>query len=220
MRWRRLFGLGSVPASSYSCSPNAVCSGNPIFGQLQTELNRVRQVYGLPADVATDGKIGVATLAALIKTAQAIDALGMQRDAVLDDYVHYDISGVSPKDLASEADVVLAALKRNGVDPRFGGNLLDPYGSNPQQTTTARRVPPMRLVPTGPTAILPALPGTPSVPALPTIPRLPGLPGLPGAPTSSKLSTGAKIGIGVGVSAVAAAVIAAAVGVAHAVRTA
>lgn len=136
-----MLALGAVPYTNFKCSITGVCSGTfaattALFQQLQSELNRVRVVYGLPADVGVDGKIGASTLAKLIKTAQAINArLGELRDSRLDDYVYPDIAtNISTKMLAAEADVILDVLRRNGVQGGpvvGGGGLVDPYQGVP-----------------------------------------------------------------------------------------
>jgi hypothetical protein len=136
-----MLALGAVPYTNFKCSITGVCSGTfaattALFQQLQSELNRVRVVYGLPADVGVDGKIGSGTLAKLIKTAQAMNArLGELRDSRLDDYVYPDIAtNISTKMLAAEADVILDVLRRNGIQGGpivGGGGLVDPYQGVP-----------------------------------------------------------------------------------------
>lgn len=132
---QQLLGTGVGQPHTFSCSTSGVCSGSPYFKVLQQELNRVRPLYGLPADVVVDGKIGTVTLAKLIKTAQAINrALGERRDGALDDYVYPDIAlNVTPKMLAQEAPAIAASLRRNGIAPEYlppdqqVTSVMDPY---------------------------------------------------------------------------------------------
>lgn len=191
-----------LPASSFSCSFTGTCSGSPLFAQLQQQLNRVRPIYGLPADVAVDGKIGLKTLAKLIKTAQAIDRkLGEARDSALDDYAFPDISGVTTKQLASEADIVLAALRRNGysigrVPPDVAAqSVLDPYVANAGSGVIPNKVAPIGplIVHVGPTA--------PTTPLAPTAPTL-------RVPMGLKIAGGAMLALGVagGIAAIVAGV--------------
>jgi hypothetical protein len=191
-----------LPAGSFTCSSiTGTCSGNPLFVTLQRELNRVRPIYGLPADVGVDGKIGTKTLAKLIKTAQAIDRrLGQVRDSALDDYTYPDIAlNVTPKMLAFEADAVVAALRRNGystghVPPEVAAqSVIDPYVNN-----VASGLP----VPPNFKSVLPSI-GPLVVNVGPTANTTSPAPIVP-VPLTSKIPTGVKIagGIVLGLGAV------------------
>lgn len=192
-----------VPASSYSCSFTGNCAGSPLFLELQRQLNRVRPIYGLPADVATDGVIGSKTLAKLIKTAQAIvKRLGENFDGdALSDYAYYDIAHPSTKSLAAEADVVVASLRRNGyaigrVPPDVASqSLIDPYVTSAASPSS---MPNMHLAPIGPLIVNVGPTATQTAPPAPPTPFKPGI------PLGAKIAGGVVLGLGVvgGITAV------------------
>jgi len=116
--------------TGFTCSILGTCSGTTPavtarFIALQRELNRVRPMFGLPADVSLDGKIGAGTLAKLMKLADKIVGRpnSSQFDNVFDKYAFnqtVDNPGevsIAPttKVLASEALSVTQALERNGL---------------------------------------------------------------------------------------------------------
>jgi hypothetical protein len=113
--------------TGFTCSILGTCAGatpavTARFVALQREMNRVRPMFGLPADVSVDGKIGAGTLAKLMKLADRIvgSPNSSQFDNVFDKYaLNQVVEGVSiaptTKVLASEALSVTQALERNGL---------------------------------------------------------------------------------------------------------
>lgn len=112
-------GIGAS-SSSYSCSMSGVCTATSaaqaaIFMRLQQQLNRVRSMFGLPADVVTDGKIGAKTAAKLIRLAEQVEArLGSGADRIM---TYYAVTTPEPtaSRVASEALAIVQALERNGM---------------------------------------------------------------------------------------------------------
>lgn len=86
--------------------------------RLQRELNRVRPMYGLPADVTVDGVIGTSTLAKLMKLAVKFvgDRNSAQFDGVFDKYaIEFGGTLPTPAMLAADALNVAQALERDGL---------------------------------------------------------------------------------------------------------
>lgn len=112
-----------LAASSFICSstgPNGVCQGTTqatqrAFVDLQTEINRVGRTYGV-TKIATDGKIGPKTVAAVITVADRLgDVLKGDLDRALGDLViEVEGSPTTARDVASNVEAITAALKRDG----------------------------------------------------------------------------------------------------------
>ena len=114
-----------VSASSFMCSspgPNGVCQGSTqatqrVFLELQTEINRVGRTYGV-TKIATDGKIGPKTVAALVTVATRLgDKLGTTNlDSALDGLL-FEVEGspTTPHEIALNAEAITAALQRDGA---------------------------------------------------------------------------------------------------------
>jgi hypothetical protein len=160
----------AVPSGAFFCTTAGTCTAtNPgtqtLFKKLQSELNRVRKLYGMPADVWVDGKIGSSTTAKLIKTAQRIATIvpGMKLDPAIEGYA-IEISGQLPSSsqVARDASDLVSALMRNGYAPGFvpppqqSGALIDPYLIAVGQGSGASNLPGRPNVPAnlvvGPTA--------------------------------------------------------------------
>jgi hypothetical protein len=173
-------GLGAT--TPYACSAAGNCkpltaSQLTLFKKLQTELNRVRVLYGLPPDVTVDGEIGAKTLAKLIKLSeQFIKQPDSQKfDRVFDKYGL--VTGAMPTTagLAADALNVTQALTRDGLTmqhywaredqspPTQTVSVIDPYLVAANTGTVPRPKNPMRLitVPVGPTSQGPVDPSIP-----------------------------------------------------------
>lgn len=159
---------------TYTCTVLGTCSGTTPqqiaqFKQLQSELNRVRKRYGLPADVTVDGKIGAGTLAKLIKLATKLVGdrnLGDKVDKAIEAFAvgiaggtatsSPDFVGLpSTKMIAGNASAIIQALGRDGIDARWAW-MGGPTGDWQNPATTPN--PGVPSIPVGPTAPVPVLP--------------------------------------------------------------
>lgn len=113
--------LGAV-ASSFTCGSSGVCIGSTsatqrTFIELQTQINRVGVGYGI-SRIATDGKIGPATLTAMVNLAKAIHRKhGAATDPEIEQVIfgYGDGAPTSTRDLALSAERITDALSRDGV---------------------------------------------------------------------------------------------------------
>lgn len=187
----------ALPTGSFSCSAIGTCTGTSpgvqiMFRKLQEQMNRVRKIYGLPADVVVDGKIGASTTAKLIKLAQKIAASipSAKLDSTIEGYA-IEVSGQLPKtsQVARDASDLVSALMRNGYAPGYvpppqqSSALIDPYldaitGGSGAPTIKRPNVPANLVV--GPTAsaggaVVPSAGYPPDAYAAPAFARSSGL---------------------------------------------
>lgn len=116
-----------LSASSFMCSstgPNGTCQGatqavQRAFIDLQTEINRVGRAFGV-TKIATDGKIGPKTVAAVITVADRLgDKLRGDLDRALSDLlIEVEGSPTTARDVAGNVGAITAALKRDGAAER------------------------------------------------------------------------------------------------------
>lgn len=113
-----------LAASSFICSstgPNGMCQGTTqatqrAFIDLQNEINRLGRTFGV-TKIATDGKIGPKTVAAVLAVADRLsDKLKGDLDRALDDLrIEVEGSPTTARDVASNVEAITAALKRDGA---------------------------------------------------------------------------------------------------------
>lgn len=135
-------GLGAaMPGDSYGngymCQAGNCWGTTPsavsLFKILQTEINRVRKVYGLTADIPIDGVIGPLTAARLIRLARTISSKVSHVDPAIDTYAIETVNLPGPDQVAADAAALVAALRRNGYDAMHAPTstkvdaLINPY---------------------------------------------------------------------------------------------
>lgn len=171
----RYFGLGSTPG--YFCTAGKCRGGSPamvtLFRQLQSEINRVRKVYGLTADLAVDGVIGPATAARLIRLARTISSRVSNVDPTIDTYAIETADLPGPEQVAADATALVQALRRDGyaagaVPPDVQvGALVEPYLDQVNAGGVTRFPPGNIVMPVGPTATQPpVVPGAHATPPI------------------------------------------------------
>ena len=136
-------GLGGLGAIGYACSGGVCRATSPtqqlLFVKLQKELNRVRPMFGLPADVAVDGVLGTSTLAKLIKLSVKMvgDPNNARFDNVFDKYA-IELGSQLPtvETLAADALNVAQALERNGLTMQHYWAQQDAISATPTPTAT------------------------------------------------------------------------------------
>lgn len=110
-----------VASTGYMCS-GTTCQGTNQAAQhafiaLQTEINRLGRVYGT-SRIDVDGKLGPTTLRAIVTLAERIfDRLTVNTDGALRDLLLEidDRNATTVRDLAEKAEVLTAALQRDGM---------------------------------------------------------------------------------------------------------
>jgi hypothetical protein len=173
--------LGAV-ASSFTCGSSGVCIGSTsgtqrAFIELQTQINRVGVGYGI-SRIATDGKIGPATLTAMVNLAKAIYRKhGATTDPEIEQVIfgYGDGAPTSTRDLALSAERITDALTRDGVRAQTW-SVLQTIKDMAQQVVTSGTVSPS-VPPLSPTT-------TPVNPNTTTVVVSPGAQ-TPQAPTST-----------------------------------
>lgn len=131
------FGAALTMGADFRCADGKCVGANPakvaLFKLLQSEINRVRKVYGLAADLPVDGIIGPLTAARLIRLARTISSRVSFVDPAIDTYAIETTMLPGPQQVATDAADLVAALKRNGYDVEHTppglqvGALVDPY---------------------------------------------------------------------------------------------
>lgn len=112
--------IRGVATSSFVCSANGTCSGTTAktqtqFMDLQKQINRVGISYGI-SKIDTDGRIGPTTLRVLVSLAGYLSQkLGSNLDRALEDLIIEYGEPTTTRDVASNADVITAALQRDGM---------------------------------------------------------------------------------------------------------
>jgi lysozyme family protein len=178
--------LNGLDRPSYTCSGGVCRATTPqqqaLFVQLQRELNRVRPMFGLPADVATDGVIGAGTLAKLMKLAtKFVDDHNSSRfDRVFDKYAIDSGTLPTTSMVATDALTLVQALGNNGLTEQHYWAQQDAAATvSPivnlvkQVVATVASKPQVAVVPVGPTAT----PGSNALPS-PTPHALPKFKGV------------------------------------------
>lgn len=172
------YALGA-PASSFTCGATGVCIGQTLatqraFIELQTQINRVGVSYGI-SRIATDGKIGPATLMAMTNLARAIHRKhGANTDPEIEQVIfgYGDGAPTSTRDLALSAERIVDALSRDGVRAQTW-SVLQTIKDMAQQVVTsggvAPTVPPISTsTPVNPNTTTVAVSPTTQTPTPPT----------------------------------------------------
>lgn len=117
------YDISGVATSNFTCSGTGVCSGvnfttQTLFMDLQKQVNRLGPQFGITR-LDPDGKLGSATLRAINSLVLSLSQkLGSNLDRSLEDLLigqgDPDLQSTT-KDLALNADSIVAALKRDGV---------------------------------------------------------------------------------------------------------
>lgn len=113
--------IQGIATSSFTCSANGTCSGvgyavQTLFMDLQKQVNRLGVAYGITRLDPVDGKLGPATLRAVTQLALNLSQkLGSNLDSALEDLLIETSGPTTSRDVALNADGIVAALKRDGV---------------------------------------------------------------------------------------------------------
>jgi hypothetical protein len=179
--------LGAA-ASSFTCGSSGVCTGRTsttqrAFIALQTEINRVGIGYGI-TKLATDGKIGPATLQSMVNLAKAIQRkLGANTDPIIEQVIFGfgDGAPTSTRDLALSAETITEALQRDGAAMQtwsviqsikdMAQQIIATGGAQPTVPATgggATPINPYPTMPSPPPVSMVSVPPGPPAPALPT----------------------------------------------------
>lgn len=112
-----------VATSSFTCGSTGVCVGTTrvtqeLFHELQRQINRVGAKFGITR-LTVDGKLGQATLRSAVRLALELsNQLSTNLDRSLEELIigmGDEGMAATTRDLALNADVLVAALKRDGV---------------------------------------------------------------------------------------------------------